>query len=128
VDGPVQSAQHGEDRRWSWHMAAAALVGVADTAALAAASWSGAMDGDGDSTSFVLGVLTALVWLAPTVLYGYLLPRLAFVLIPAAVAVPAFVGERMEEFDNELRYFNWLLMVVLNMAFAAIGAWLVRRR
>ena len=98
------------------------------SAALAAASWNGAMDGDGDSTPVVLGVITVLVWIAATVLLGYLLPRLAFVFIALAVIVPAVVGERMEEFDNELRYFNWLLMVVLNAAFAAAGAWLARRR
>ena len=37
------------------------------------------------------------------------------------------VGDGMEEFDNELRYFNWALMLVLNAAFAAVGAWLARR-
>jgi len=67
------------------------------------------------------------VWIAVSVLYGYLLPRLAFVLIPAAVVIPAVVGERMEEFDNELRSFNWGLMLVLNAAFAAVGARLARR-
>jgi hypothetical protein len=67
------------------------------------------------------------VWIAVSVLYGYLLPRLAFVLIPAAVVIPAVVGERMEEFDNELRYFNWALMLALNAAFAAAGARLARR-
>ena len=105
---------------------AAALVGVAYTAALAAASWNGALDDD-DGTSVALGVVVVVGWIAASVLYGYLLPRLAFVLIPVAVVVPAVVGERMEEFDNELRYFNWALMLVLNAAFAAVGAWLARR-
>ena len=98
------------------------------SAALAAASWNGAMDGDGDSTPVVLGVITVLVWIAATVLLGYLLPRLAFVFIALAVIVPAVVGERMEEFDNELRYFNWLLMAAINTALVAVGAWWAGRR
>ena len=85
------------------------------------------MDGDDDGTSVALGVVMVVVWIAASVLYGYLLSRLAFVLIPVAVVIPAVVGERMEEFDNELRYFNWALMLVLNAAFAAVGAWLARR-
>jgi hypothetical protein len=83
--------------------------------------------GHGDATSVALGVVVVVVRIAASVLYGYLLPRLAFVLIPVAVVIPAVVGERMEEFDNELRYFNWALMLVLNAAFAAVGAWLARR-
>jgi hypothetical protein len=55
-------------------------------------------------------------------------PGLVFLLIPLAVVVPAFIGERAEEFDNELRYFNWLLLIVLNAALVAPGAWLGRRR
>ncbi len=129
MGGPAQpTIGHGDARRPSSRTVAAALVGVAYTAALAVASWNGAMDGDDDGTSVVLGVIAVVVWVAASVLYGYLLPRLAFVLIPLAVVVPAVVGERMEEFDNELRYFNWALMVVVNAAFAAIGAWLARRR
>jgi hypothetical protein len=38
------------------------------------------------------------------------------------------VGERLEEFDDEPRHFNRLLTVVLNAAFAAVGAWPARRR
>jgi hypothetical protein len=129
VGGAAEPAtEHGGDGGRSWHAAAATLVGAGYTAALAAASWSGAMDGDDDSTAIVLAVVTVIAWIAATVLLGYLLPRLAFVLIALAVIVPAFVGEQMEEFDNELRYFNWLLMLVLNAAFAAAGAWLARRR
>ncbi|HEX6696755.1 MAG TPA: hypothetical protein VF080_08175 [Solirubrobacteraceae bacterium] len=44
----------------------------------------------------------------------------------ALVGVP-YTGKRMEEFDNELRYFNWGLILVLNAAFAAGGARLARR-
>jgi hypothetical protein len=94
VGGPAEpTIGRGDARRPSSRAVAAALVGVAYTAALAIASWNGAMDGDDDGTSVALGV----------------------------------VGERMEEFDNELRYFNWALMLVLNAAFAAVGAWLARR-
>jgi len=129
VGGPAkETIGHGDARRRrSSRAVAAALVGVAYTAALAVASWNGAMDGGDDGTSVVPAVVVAVVWVAVTVLYGYLLPRLAFVLIPAAVVIPAVVGERMEEFDNELRYFNWGLMLVLNAAFAAVGARLARR-
>ena len=128
MGGPAEpTIGHGDARRPSWRAVAAALVGVAYTAALPVASWNGAMDGDDDGTSVALGVVVVVVWIAVSVLYGYLLPRLAFVLIPAAVVIPAVVGERMEEFDNELRYFNWALMLVLNAAFAAVGAWLARR-
>jgi hypothetical protein len=128
VGGPAQpTIGPGDARRPSSRAVAAALVGVAYTAALAVASWNGAMDGDDDGTSVALGVVVVVVWIAASVLYGYLLPRLAFVLIPVAVVIPAVLGERMEEFDNELRYFNWALILVLNAAFAAIGAWLARR-
>ena len=128
MGGPAEpTIGHGDARRPSGRAVAAALVGVAYTAALAVASWNGAMDGDDDGTSVALGVVVVVVWIAVSVLYGYLLPRLAFVLIPAAVVIPAVVGERMEDFDNELRYFNWALMLVLNAAFAAVGAWLARR-
>ena len=85
------------------------------------------MDAGDDGTSVVTTVVVVVVWTAVSVLYGYLLPRLAFVLIPAVVVIPAVVGERMEEFDNELRYFNWALMLVPNVAFAAVGARLARR-
>jgi hypothetical protein len=128
VGGPAQpTIRPGDARRPSSRAVAAALVGVAYTAALAVASWNGATDGDDDGTSVALGVVMVVVWIAASVLYGYLLSRLAFVLIPVAVVIPAVVGERMEEFDNELRYFNWALMLVLNAAFAAVGAWLARR-
>jgi hypothetical protein len=104
VGGPAEpTIGHGDARRPSWRAVAAAPVGVAYTAALAVASWNGAMDGDDDGTSVALGVVVVVVWIAASVLYGYLLPRLAFVLIPAAVVIPAVVGERMEDFDNELR-------------------------
>jgi len=128
VGGPAQpTIRPGDARRPSSRAVAAALVGVAYTAALAVASWNGATDGDDDGTSVALGVVMVVVWIAASVLYGYLLSRLAFVLIPVAVVIPAVVGERMEEFDNELRYFNWALILVLNAAFAAVGAWLARR-
>jgi hypothetical protein len=128
VSGPAEETiGHGDARRRSSRAVAAALVGVAYTAALAVASWNGAMDGGDEGTSVVPAVVVVVVWIAVSVLYGYLLPRLAFVLIPAAVVIPAVVGERMEEFDNELRYFNWGLMLVLNAAFAAVGARLARR-
>jgi hypothetical protein len=118
----------GSDRGTSWRTFAGPFVVVVYGSALASTSWSSAMDGDGGSSPIALAVLTILVWLALTVLCGYLLPTAAFVLIPIAVAVPAFIGERGEEFDNELRYFNWLLLVVINMALVIPGAWLARRR
>ena len=128
MGGPAQpTIRPGDARRPSSRAVAAALVGVAYTPALPVASWNGATDGDDDGTSVALGVVMVVVWIAASVLYGYLLSRLAFVLIPVAVVIPAVVGERMEEFDNELRYFNWALILVLNAAFAAVGAWLARR-
>jgi hypothetical protein len=86
------------------------------------------MDGDDGGTAPLVAVLTILVWTAATVLFGYLLSTWAFAVIPIAVVVPAVIGERAEEFDNELRYFNWLLLIVVNAALAAIGVWLAARR
>ena len=86
------------------------------------------MDGDDGGTPVALAAVTILVWVGATVLLGYLLPRLAFAIVPVAIVVPAFVGERLDEFDNELRYFNWLLMAVVNLALVAVGAWRAQRR
>ena len=109
--------------------AATALVGIAYAAALAATSWYGSIDSDDDGGGAPLGaVLTVLAWSAATVLFGYVLRRWAFAIIALAVVVPAVIGERAEEFDNELRYFNWLLLIVVNAALAAIGLWLAHRR
>lgn len=118
----------GDDRESRWRAVAATVLSVAYAAALAAASWNGAMDGDDDGAPIVPAIVTIVVWCAATVLLGYLLPRLAFAIVLVAIVVPAFVGERAEEFDNELRYFNWLLMAVINTALVAVGAWRAGRR
>ena len=113
---------------WASRHAAAALLGVAYAAALAATSWYGSIDSDDGGGAPLGAVATVLVWTAATVLFGYLLSTWAFAVIPIAVVVPAVIGERAEEFDNELRYFNWLLLIVVNAALAAIGVWLAARR
>jgi hypothetical protein len=86
------------------------------------------MDGDDGGTAVLAAVLSVLAWTAVTVLFGYLLQTWAFAVIPLAVVIPAWIGERAEEFDNELRYFNSLLLIVVNAALAAIGVWLAHRR
>jgi hypothetical protein len=115
--------------RPAWRHAAAALLGIAYAAALAATSWYGSIDSDdGGAGAPLTAVVTVLAWGAVTVLLGYVLRRWAFAIIALAVVVPAWIGEAGEEFDNELRYFNWLLLIVLNAALVAPGAWLGRRR
>jgi hypothetical protein len=108
--------------------AATVLVGGAYAAALAWTSWDGSMDGDDGGTAPLAAVLSILGWSALTVLVGYLVRRWAFAVIVLAVVIPAAIGEAGEEFDNELRYFNWLLLIVINAAIAAIGVWLAHRR
>jgi hypothetical protein len=115
-------------RPGTWRTVARPLVAAAYAALLASASWSGGMSDDGGSTPLLLGVLTVLAWGAITVLTGYLLPRSVFVVIALAVAIPAFVGERGEQFDEELRYFNWMLIAALNALVAIPGVWLAHRR
>jgi hypothetical protein len=112
----------------AWRHAAAALLGVAYAAALAAASWYSSIDVDDGGAAPLGAIATVVVWTAATILLGYLLRTWAFALIPVAVVVPAVIGERAEEFDNELRYFNWLLLIVVNAVLAAIGLWLAHRR
>jgi hypothetical protein len=51
-----------------------------------------------------------------------------FPLIPLAVAIPAFVGDRCEHFDEELRSFNWLRIAVISGALVLQGVWLAHRR
>jgi hypothetical protein len=141
VSDPAESS--GEERAWrerperrragrhhpAWRHAATALVGIAYAAALAATSWYGSIDSDDDGGGAPLGaVLTVLAWSAATVLVGYVLRRWAFAIIALAVVIPAWIGEAGEEFDNELRYFNWLLLIVVNAALAALGLWLAHRR
>jgi hypothetical protein len=130
VSGPAESSSEesaGSARAW-WRPAATVLVGGAYTAALAWTSWDSSMDGDDGGTAPLTALLAILVWTAATVLFGYLLRTWAFAVIPIAVVVPAVIGERAEEFDNELRYFNWLLLIVINAAIAAIGVWVAARR
>jgi hypothetical protein len=114
--------------RPAWRHAAAALLGIAYAAALAATSWYGSIDGDDGGGAPLGAVASVLGWSAATVLFGYVLRRWAFAIIALAVVVPAVIGERAEEFDNELRYFNWLLLIVVNAGLAAIGLWLAHRR
>jgi hypothetical protein len=115
-------------RRAGWRGAATALVGIAYAGALAWTSWDSAMATDDGDTAPLLAVASILGWTALTVLFGYLLRTSAFAIIALAVVIPAFIGEQAEEFDEELRYFNWLLLIVINAAFAAIGVWLAARR
>ena len=133
MSGPAESSSEdseggAESRDASWRRSAAVLVGGAYAVALGWTAWNSSMDGGDEGTPIVAALLAIVGWIVFCVVSGYLLPRLVFVLIPLAVVVPAFIGERAEEFDNELRYFNWLLLIVLNAALVAPGAWLGRRR
>jgi hypothetical protein len=126
-DPPRAVPSRGE-RASAWRPAATALVGAGYAAALGWTSWNSAMDGDDGGTAVLAAVLSVLAWTAATVLFGYLLHTWAFAVIPLAVVIPAWIGDRAEEFDNELRYFNWLLLIVVNAALASIGVWLAHRR
>jgi hypothetical protein len=132
ADGRWASGRAGNSRAsagagW-WRTLARPLVAAVYAALIATAAWGGGMSDGGGSTPLLLGILTVLGWGAITVLCGYLLPRAVFVVIALAVAIPAFIGERGEHFDEELRYFNWMLIAALNAIVAIPGVWLAYRR
>jgi hypothetical protein len=114
--------------RPAWRHAAAALLGIAYAGALAWTSWDSSMATDDGGIAPLLAVASILGWTAVTVLVGYLLRTWAFAIIALAVVIPAFIGEQADEFDEELRYFNWLLLIVINAAIAALGVWVAARR
>ena len=86
------------------------------------------MDGDDGGTAVLAAVLSASRGRRPRCSSAICCRRGLFAVIPLAVVIPAWIGERAEEFDNELRYFNWLLLIVVNAALASIGVWLAHRR
>ena len=104
-------------------------MAVVYTAFLAWMTWNGGADDGGEGSDPVAFVVLFFVgWAAGSALVGYLIGPGAFVVALVATAGASTLGYALDEFHNELWFFNSLLVLVISSAFIAPGVWLRARR
>ncbi len=105
------------------------ILAAAYAALIAWATWRGGMqDGGDDSGTVAEAVLFLAGWAAASVVVGYVVGGVAFVLAVVAVAGATILGDVLDEFDNELWFFNSLILLAISIVLLFPGFYLRKIR
>jgi hypothetical protein len=104
---------------------AVAVGCAAYLAAVASMAWQGGL---AESRSGLLWAAAGFVWLFGSVLVGARVGAHALWLPIVGVPVGILVGQANDDFDNELRVLNWLIVFTVSIVLVAIGVWAWVRR
>lgn len=108
------------------------IAAVAYVVFLVCLAWSGGTNIDGGDVSDdwvdASDVLALAAFAAVATFAGFAVGSRALVLGVAAVVVTAVSGYALDEFDNELAGYNWLLQLAFGSAWVTIGLWIRHHR